>query len=51
VSVDTGHKTNSNGSAERLSNLALVDRSQAGFGSVSDTAHAGHIFGHNGEIL
>lgn len=51
MSVDARHKTHADGSPECLSNLALVDRSKAGFDSGFDTAHAGHIFRHDGEVL
>lgn len=51
MSVDTRHKTHADGSPECLSNFALVDRSETGDGSGFDTAHASHIFRHDGEVL
>ena len=51
VSVDTRHKTHADGSPECLGNFALVDRSETSDRSGFDTAHAGHILGHNGEVL
>ena len=51
VSVDTRHKTHADGSPECLGNFALVDRSETGDGSGFDTAHAGHVFGHDREVL
>lgn len=51
MSVNTRHKAHADGSPECLGNFALVDRSKTGNGSGLDTAHAGHIFGHDGEVL
>ena len=51
VSVNTRHKAHADGSPECLGNFALVDRSKTGDGSGLNTAHAGHIFGHDGEVL
>lgn len=51
MTVDRWHKAETNGSPNGLRDLSLIDRSQAGFASVLDTAHGGDVFGHDSEVL
>lgn len=51
VFVNARHKAQAYSSSNGFRDLALVDRSQSSFGRVFDTAHLGHILGHDGEIL
>lgn len=49
--VHTGHDPHPNGSSDSLCHFALVDGAQTGVAAVSDAAHGGDIFGHDGVVL
>jgi len=51
VSVNRWHEAEAHSSANRLCNLALVDRSQTSLFSVSNAAQSSHVLGHDGEVL